>query len=72
MVTIVVSEELLSLSVVDGVNSGIDDLEVGVGDGCGVRGRWSRIGVGGMTIKDGESIKADSERWPKQGTSGDK
>lgn len=57
MVTMVVSEELLSLSGVDGESSGIDDLEVGVGDGCGgERAELSRMGVGGMTTSGGESI----------------
>lgn len=56
MVTIVVSEELLSLSGVEGESSGIDDRDVGVGDGWRERGELSRMGVGGMTTSGGESI----------------
>lgn len=58
----VVSEELLSLSGVEGESSGIDDLDVGAGDGWRERGaELSRMGVGGMTTSGGESIEDDGE-----------
>lgn len=66
----VVSDEDLSLSMVDGDgdSSGTDEVFVVVGDGCGLGVSLSLTGVGGMTTRDGESIKAyareeEGGRW---------
>lgn len=59
MVTIVVSDELRSLSIADGASSGNEEpdtvVDVERGDGWRLLTGW---GVGGMSIRDGESIEA--------------
>ena len=69
--TIVVSEELRSLSAAEGVSSGTDDPDAVVlvesGDGC-----WDRdgCGVGGMRINDGGSIRLESRCMRLQANKG--
>lgn len=67
MVTIVVSEELRSLSVLEGSRVGSEEPETEVvaesGDG------WvllAGVGVGGMSIRDGASMKADLEEGARR------
>lgn len=67
MVTIVVSDELRSLSVAESVKSGVVDPEDERGDGCGLC-RGAAVGVGGMSLRDGaRSMKATRSwgRWWK-------
>ena len=55
MVTMVVSDELRSLSIADGASSGIEEpVDVERGEGWTLRTGW---GVGGMRIRDGVSIR---------------
>lgn len=61
----VVSDELRSLSSEDGVSSGTNDepdavVVVESGDGCELS--LTGFGVGGMTIRDGGSIKLRAGR----------
>jgi len=58
-VTMVVSEEDRSRSILDGDSSGIDDWVVveSTGDGCGLGLDVSLTGVGGTTSRAGESMQ---------------
>ena len=64
--TIVVSDELRSLSEDEVVSSGTEQADVVVvvesGDGCRL---LAGVGVGGMSIRDGGSIKLRADREMK-------